>query len=146
MGYRDGFDAALEHARALEGELGELRQSEAANQEAIAALSAKLDEAQREVARLRSRLPGSPARSRKPFWIALWVTGAFVLATGVAGYMSESLGMQMAFLATCPFGFAVGGLLGSARSSRLAWALALGLGLAMPALLWIFFLTIWPSL
>jgi hypothetical protein len=146
MGFRNDLDAAHARAAALETEVEELAASSAADAEELAEVRDQLAAAKREVAALSVHLPGSAARRAAPYRTVIFVALGLAVATAVAGYHSETVGVSMSYLAAAALGAGVAGWLGARRSKLLGLALAIGGALATLAMLFVFYAAIWPSL
>ncbi|MCC6875662.1 MAG: hypothetical protein IT378_15250 [Sandaracinaceae bacterium] len=145
MSYRDTLDAAQARARSLAEEVGKLSQQSDASAQELAQVRSQLAEAEKEVSRLAALVPGSPAQKAGPYRAVLLVGVGLVVATAIAGYHSESIGVAMSCAAAPALGFGGSGWL-AARLGRaplvpaILGALALGLALAG------FYAVVWPEL
>ena len=146
MGFRNDLDAAHARAAALEAEVEELAASSAAEAEELAQVRDQLAAAEREVAALSVHLPGSAAQRSAPYRTVIFVALGLAVATGVAGYHSETVGVSMSYLGAAVLGAGVAGWLGARRSKLLGLVLASAGALAVLIALFVFYAAIWPSL
>ena len=146
MGFRNDLDAAHARAAALEAEVEELAASSAAEAEELAQVRDQLAAAKREVAALSVHLPDSAAQRSAPYRTVIFVALGLAVATGVAGYHSETVGVSMSYLAAAVLVAGVAGWLGARRSKLLGLVLASAGALAALTALFVFYAAIWPSL
>ena len=120
--------------------------SSAAEAEELAQVRDQLAAAKREVAALSVHLPGSATQRSAPYRTVIFVALGLAVATGVAGYHSETVGVSMSYLAAAVLVAGVAGWLGARRSKLLGLVLASAGALAALTALFVFYAAIWPSL
>jgi hypothetical protein len=146
VAFRGDLDAARARADSLAEQVDRLAQSNAASAEELAAVRKQLADAQREVRRLSALEPGSAARRRAPYRTILFVALGLIIATAVAGYHSETIGVTMSYFAAVLIGLGVGGWIGAGRSRGVGIGCALGGSFFVLVALAFFYGAIWPSL
>lgn len=146
VGYRDDLDAARARTNALDAKVAAMEAGKEADAQELARLKRDLAAARKEVAALAKHAPGSAALRSSPYRLVIALGVGLVIATGVAGYANESLGVTMSYFAAFVLGAGCMGWIG-ARISSAAGLVAAGIG-AMGALAvaFVFYAAIWPSL
>ncbi len=148
MAFREDLDAARMRAESLASEVERLTEANTASADELEKLRSDLAKARRDVKRLAALEPGSAARVAAPFRSLTFVSLGLILATAVAGYHSETVGISMSYFAGALLGFGLGGWIGALRFEKTAGAVGVAL-VAMCMLVFVlgvFYSSIWPSL
>jgi hypothetical protein len=152
MSYRDELEAAVQRADQSERDLAEERAKSAVKDQQIAALQARLAQAQTGIAPVIQ--PGaitSASHAAHPIAVViqrfLWAIAAFAaLSIAAAATQSESKGVAMAQLVgALPFSAIAGQLTTRRPLKRYFASIALGF-VGGVAVLSLFFAAVWPSL
>jgi hypothetical protein len=146
MAYRDELDAARARSSALDAKVAAMESAKERDAQELARLRGELATAKKEAARLAAFAPGSAVQRSTPHRLVIALGLGLVVATAIAGYANESLGVTMSYFAAGVLGAGCGGWVG-ARFSRIAGVVGAGAGACQGLLLaWIFYSSIWPSL